>query len=106
MDKKTALEKIRDYIHLLKNKGYDVQKAFLYGSYSRGEGKIESDIDVMLVMGADDELDDKAKGVIWALTLQVDSRIEPYIVTQQRFAEDDGTPLLRIVKTEGIEIAC
>lgn len=106
MDKNTAIEKIKDYVHLLKDKGYDIQMALLYGSYCRGEENIESDIDVMLVMGADTKLDDRAKGKIWALTLLVDSRIEPYMVTLDRFTKDDGTPLLQIIKKEGIEIAC
>jgi len=106
MDKTAVISKLRDYVMLLKDKGYDIRIAFLYGSYSKGQEKEDSDIDVLLVTGDKTDLDDEAKGKLWALTLQVDSRIEPYVVSAERFAEDDISPLIQIVKKEGIEIAC
>jgi hypothetical protein len=57
-------------------------------------------------MGNEPELDDIAKGRIWALTLKTDSRIEPYIISSMKFTSDDISPLLQIVKREGIEITC
>jgi len=38
------------------------------------------------------------------LTTKVDSRIEPFIVGAKRFLIDDYSPLLEIVRQEGIEI--
>ena len=106
MDKETVIDKIIDFVHLLKNNGYNIERVFLYGSYSRGDYNNDSDIDVMLVMGNESELDDLAKGRIWALTLKTDSRIEPYIISTKKFSNDDISPLLQIVKKEGIEITC
>ena len=48
--------------------------------------------------------DDIAFGLIWRLTRKVDSRIEPYAVGLSRFDNDDVSPLLQIVKLEGIPI--
>jgi hypothetical protein len=38
------------------------------------------------------------------LTGQIDTRIEPYTVGLKKFLSDDVSPLLQIVKHEGIEI--
>ena len=48
--------------------------------------------------------DDKLIGKTWRLTTKVDSRIEPFIVGTKRFLIDDYSPLLEIVRQEGIEI--
>lgn len=43
-------------------------------------------------------------GEAWRLTAEVDTRIEPYTVGYKKFQEDDVSPLLQIVKQEGIEL--
>ena len=64
-----------------------------------------SDIDVMLVSKRfDDNSDDLAYGLIWKLTRKVDRRIEPFAVGLSRFDNDEVSPLLQIVKKEGIPI--
>jgi hypothetical protein len=45
-----------------------------------------------------------AQTKVWALTRQVDARIEPYGIGIRKFLSDDVSPLLYIVKREGIEI--
>ena len=37
--------------------------------------------------------------------LDVDSRIEPYLISRKRFENDDTSPIIQMVKREGIEIA-
>ncbi|MDZ7723231.1 MAG: nucleotidyltransferase domain-containing protein [candidate division KSB1 bacterium] len=95
------LQKYLDY--LIRN-GYDIEKAFLYGSYSRGESTAESDIDVMLVGKAFDQRNDQQLGKLWRLTSEYNSRIEPYPIGSERFEHDHGSPLIQRVRQSGIEI--
>ena len=105
MDRKETLNKVSEYIKLLNESGLLIDKAYLFGSAARNEQHEGSDIDVMLVSKRfDDSTDDIAFGLIWRLTRKVDSRIEPYAVGLSRFDNDDVSPLLQIVKLEGISI--
>ncbi len=105
MDRKETLNKVLEYIKLLNESGLLIDKAYLFGSAARNEQHEGSDIDVMLVSKRfDDSTDDIAFGLIWRLTRKVDSRIEPYAVGLSRFDNDDVSPLLQIVKLEGIPI--
>ena len=105
MDRKEALNKVSEYIKLLNESGLLIDKAYLFGSAARNEQHEGSDIDVMLVSKRfDDSTDDIAIGLIWRLTRKVDSRIEPYAVGLSRFDNDDVSPLLQIVKLEGVPI--
>jgi predicted nucleotidyltransferase len=79
-------------------------KAFLYGSYARNEENENSDIDLLLVSSKINESDDYQIGKLWALTCKVNSRIEPYLVSSYKFQNDDISPIIQLVKQEGIEI--
>lgn len=98
------IEKIKRYCLLLNRSGIKVDKAFLYGSWARNEAGQESDIDVMIVSSAFDKNDQLLKSKAWRLTEQVDLRIEPYIISLRKFLTDDVSPLLQIVKKDGVEI--
>ncbi len=105
MDRKETLNKVSEYIKLLNESGLLIDKAYLFGSAARNEQHEGSDIDVMLVSKRfDDSTDDIVFGLIWRLTRKVDSRIEPYAVGLSRFDNDDVSPLLQIVKLEGVPI--
>ncbi len=105
MDRKEAISKVSEYVRILNESGLQIDKAFLFGSAARNEEHEESDIDVMLVSRRfDDSSDDHAFGLIWRLTRKVDNRIEPFAVGLSRFDNDDISPLLQIVRKEGIPI--
>jgi len=89
---------------LLNTSGIPITKAYLYGSYARNEATENSDIDVMLISEIFDRNDDKIRAKAWMLTGEVDIRIEPYTVGLQKFLSDDVSPLLQIIKQEGIEV--
>jgi len=104
MDKNEAIEKLRTYCRLLQKSGISVDKAYLYGSYAHGNTHEYSDIDVMLVSKQFDS-DDASSGIkAWSLTRNIDSRIEPYTVGLRRFQNDDVSPIIQIVKDQGIEV--
>ena len=98
------IDLVRKYILLLNTSGIPVVKAFLYGSYSRNESQPDSDIDVMIISPVFDIHDDKIRAKAWLLTEKVDVRIEPYTVGVKKFLSDDISPLLQLVKKEGVEI--
>jgi len=104
MAQSEVIELLKKYCMLLNISGIAVTKAFLYGSYSRGDATNESDIDIMIVSAAFDTDDDLIKAKAWRLTEKINLKIEPYTVGLQKFLNDDVSPLLQIVKKEGIEI--
>jgi len=106
MARESIIEILKVYIQLLKKEGVRIDKAFLYGSYLTGNQTEESDIDLMLVSEQFDVSNDLLAGKIWALTRNVNSRIEPYIVGSKKFENDEISPIIQIVKKEGLEIAC
>lgn len=105
MAKKQIIELLKRYISLLKSEGIVIEKAYLYGSYANETATNESDIDLLIVSKLFDDENDYLFGKIWALTKKINSKIEPYIVGFERFTKDDVSPLLQLVKKDGLEIA-
>ena len=104
MAKKQIIDIARKYMMLLRKEGIEFERIYLYGSYSKEKETEDSDINLMVVASSDN-MDDYSTGKIWALTKKVNSRIEPYLVSKKRFETDDTSPIIQIVKREGIEIA-
>jgi uncharacterized protein len=104
MSQREVIKKIKRYCKLLDSSGIPVEKAFLYGSWARGDAGSESDIDVMIVSSRFDSDDYLVKAKAWRMTEQVDLRIEPYTVGLNKFLNDHISPLLQIVKEQGVEI--
>jgi predicted nucleotidyltransferase len=103
MAKNEVIAILRSYIYLLRAEGISVDKAFLYGSYLSNSATNDSDIDLLIV--TEDGNDDYLAGKIWNLTKKVNSRIEPFLVTTDRFYSNDNSPLVDLVKRTGLEIA-
>jgi uncharacterized protein len=98
------ISNIRIYVNLLNREGFDISRVFLYGSFARGEANDTSDIDLMLLSETLNDDDVQKKGRAWVLTRQIDSRIEPLLVSAKRFQSDDSSPILEIVRQEGLEL--
>ncbi|NOZ46087.1 MAG: nucleotidyltransferase domain-containing protein [Chlorobi bacterium] len=103
MAKREIIEILRKYIDLLRAEGITVNKAFLYGSYLSNTETDESDIDLMIVTENDN--DDYLAGKIWSLTPKINSKIEPFLVSSNRFYNNENSPLIDLVKRTGLEIA-
>ncbi len=104
MAPKQIIDIVNKYLSLLKNEGIEIEKAFLYGSYSTNSAKEDSDIDLLLISKNINEDDDFLIGKIWALTKLVNSKIEPYIVSEKRFELEEVSPLIQLVKNQGIRV--
>jgi len=102
MAKNEVIEILKLYVKLLRAEGVCVDKAFLYGSYLNDSATSDSDIDLMVV--TDTENDDYLSGKIWKLTRNVNSKIEPFIISKNKFYSNDNSPLVDLVKRTGLEI--
>jgi len=104
MSQREVVEKIKRYCSLLTMKGIEIDRAILYGSWARNEASEKSDIDVMLISPMFDNFDQAIKAKAWRLTEEVDLRIEPYTVGLKKFQDDSFSPIIQVVKEQGIEI--
>lgn len=94
----------RRYLALLHQYGFQVDRAVLFGSYARGEAQANSDIDLLLPSADFEALTWQQEELLWSLTAQVDSRIEPIPCTERQWQTDQVSPLIEIARQEGIII--
>ena len=104
MDQRTVIELLKRYLKILIAEGILINKAYLYGSFSNNSANDRSDIDVLIVSDNFDNDNDEAVGRIWYLTKKVNTKIEPFLVSTKRFYSEESSPLIQIVKQQGIEI--
>ena len=98
MDKKQAIILAQKYKELVAEK-LPVKALYLYGSYSKGDYRKDSDIDIADVVErlADNYFEDTP--LLWKLKRKVSNLIEPVLLT-----EDMNNPLYRDVTQTGILI--
>ncbi len=102
MDKKYALEVARRYAELLHSR-FDVSRIILFGSYSKGNQRKDSDIDIAVVFpDYDDRFDRQVE--LMKLTRQVDTRIEPHPFREREFG-DDSNPFVNEIVSHGTVVS-
>lgn len=99
MDKEQVIEIVKKYKTEILKQISDA-KVYLYGSYSKGTARPESDIDVAVVVPAvqDDWLD--VSTTLWLLAPQINCLIEPVLIDQRY-----PSPLYDDIIRTGIAIA-
>ncbi len=95
---------VKKYLSVLAQNGIPVSRAYVYGSHARDEARADSDIDIMLVSDFFDTADIYKTSKPWRYAADVDHRIEPVSVSEKRFLTDESSPLIAVVKREGVEI--
>lgn len=82
MGKRDVIAIVRQYKNLVLEH-FSSATVYLYGSYSKGKDRPESDIDVAVVVP--DVKDDflKASALLWSLTWNVNTLIEPILIDQR-----------------------
>lgn len=102
MDQEAVLKSVKNYVSFLKEQGYIVSHAFIFGSFARGNPRDDSDIDVLVVIkNLGNGFDKQVR--LMKLRRAFDLRIEPH-----PFAEEDFTPdfpLVREIMSSGIRVA-
>ncbi|MEA3436042.1 MAG: nucleotidyltransferase domain-containing protein [Thermodesulfobacteriota bacterium] len=95
MDKTTAIRHVKQYADIIRQ-NFNVKKVILYGSYSRGSARKDSDIDVAVVLNRIDEDFLMAAAKLFRLRREIDTRIEPVLFEE---SNDKSGFLEEILKT-------
>jgi predicted nucleotidyltransferase len=103
---KSIIEKVRQYLGLVRDAGVDVVSGIIYGSFARGEATKDSDIDLLVLAPEFDrgKADERIR-LLWRLRQYADSRIEPIAVGVREFDEDDGSPLIGVARRDGFVVS-
>ncbi len=101
MDQKTAFEIAKKYIDFLQENNYNIQRAYIFGSYARGNFHEDSDIDLALV------IKNLSNGIMVQVDLmrlrrQFDTRLEPHPLDEKDF--EQSTPFVNEVLRTGVQI--
>jgi len=100
MDKREAIDKVKEYRLLLKNY-FPLEKVYLFGSYAKDTNRADSDIDVAIVVSHIDGDYFSIHPLLWKLRRQIDDRIEPILIEM----DNDNGDFLSEIQKYGIEIA-
>ena len=77
----------------------------MFGSYARSNAHIDSDIDVAVVTsGKRDKKYLKQKMRLWEIAVEVDSRLEPVLLSKDDFKKNSVSILADEIKKEGVKI--
>ena len=98
MDKGQAIELAKKYKAIVAER-LPLKALYLYGSYSKGNYREDSDIDIAVVVDSlsDNYFDDTP--LLWKLRRRISNLIEPVLLT-----EDMDNPLYRDITKTGILI--
>jgi uncharacterized protein len=101
--KRTAIKLAKQYIEMCNKINLPIQKAFLFGSYSKDTAHADSDIDLLLVSDKfrNNSLDN------WKMLSPITAKlydVEPHPYPVKNFIK--GDPFLEEVLKTGIEIVC
>jgi predicted nucleotidyltransferase len=91
------------YITLLNKNNIPIEKAYLFGSFSKGRGSDLSDIDIAFVSNVFEGSRIKDRSKIRKITLSVRSLLEVLPFNPQDFTEDN--PLVKEIIETGIRLA-
>lgn len=101
MDKRTAIKIIKKYIKFLQENNYEVQKAYIFGSYAKGNYDDNSDIDLAIILknlknGFNIQVD------LMKIRRKFDTRIEPHPFDEKDF--NSSNPLVNEILNTGIKV--
>ncbi|MEE9432477.1 MAG: nucleotidyltransferase domain-containing protein [Melioribacteraceae bacterium] len=102
MDKRTN-KIISDYISSVAKQNSQLTKAYLFGSYAKQTDRLDSDIDIALIinnLSDDGRFDLQVK--LMLVASDFDMRIEPHPISNEDFNSDN--PFVTEIKKTGIEI--
>jgi len=101
MDQGAAIEIVKKYIRYLKENKFNIQKAYLFGSYVTGKYHDDSDIDLALIMN---NLPNSfiAQVELMKIGRKFDTRIEPHPFEESDF--NSTNPFANEILNKGIQI--
>jgi predicted nucleotidyltransferase len=96
------IETVQEYVRRLRAGGLPVSRTILFGSRARGGGEEDSDIDLLLLSPAFEDLTWRQEGKAWKIAASVDWRLEPVLCGEALFEDNDWHPLIDVAKREGV----
>lgn len=93
---------ISHYLASLKEHGFHIQDAFLFGSYAKGQANQWSDIDLALVSPAFEGVRFTDKNKIRKITIAISSDLEVLPFSPKAFTAND--PLVKEILDTGIRV--
>lgn len=99
MDKSEVVNKMVKY-KVLVSKHFDIDKVVLFGSYSKGNQRDDSDIDVAIIVNSIDQDFIMYAPLHWKLRREIDDRIEPILIENNH----DESGFLKEVLDSGLVI--
>ena len=101
MDKTKASEVAKRYVDFLRKRNPNIKKAYLFGSYAKGNTNIDSDIDLAIVF---EKLSDTFDMQVQLMKFRrkFDTRIEPHAFRESDF--ELTNPLAKEILETGLEV--
>lgn len=101
MDKRADLKVVKKFITFLKENKFNIQKAYIFGSYAKGSFHEDSDIDLAIIMS---NLPDTFNMQVELMKLRrkFDTRIEPHPFDETDF--NTSNPFANEILRTGIQI--
>ena len=101
MDQKKAIEIVNQYLIYLRKQKFNIQRAYIFGSYAKGNYHPESDIDLAIVL-KDVQNNFLMQVQLMKLRRNFDTRIEPHPFDEVDFHPSD--PFVNEILKTGIKI--
>lgn len=98
MDKEQAIALAKKYKEMVAEK-LPLKALYLYGSYSKGNYKVDSDIDIAVIVESLNENYFEDTPLLWKIRRKISNLIEPILLT-----EDMDNPLYQDTTKTGILI--
>ena len=99
---RSVIDSVRMYLQKVNENGIPVAFGVLFGSQARGTSDDQSDIDLLVVsQHFDGKKDKRETSLLWQLTVDTDSRVEPIPVGEREWLEDDSRAIVEIARKEG-----
>lgn len=95
-------KKIKAYIKVLEENGFDIWRLYLFGSYAKHRFNRESDIDLAIFLNRNDIDGFEEDAQFMRLRRKVDMRIEPHSFAKTDF--DKTNPFIREIVAMGKRI--
>ena len=97
-----VMKNVQLFLDKLRRSGISISKAYIFGSYAKGQADRWSNIDIAIVSPqiSEDRFEERVK--LTKLAISVDNRLEPLPFTPDTFSDED--PFVRKIKSEGLPI--
>ena len=106
MVKTEIINAVERYLASLPAFGIHARQAVLFGSFARGFGDRDSDIDLVVIAPEFDGNPEIALvKKLWRAASRSDNRIEPIPCGERQWVEDDSRAIIEIARREGQRIA-